>query len=329
MTFGTEYGTFGAPKAESRKVFDTFAKAGGNFIDTANRYMMGTSEKYVGDFVGSEREKFVIATKYSLSMDPDDPNASGNHRKNMMQSVEASLKRLKMDYIDLLWVHAWDFLTPVEEVMRGLDDLVRMGKVFYIGVSDTPAWIISRANTIAELQGWSRFVGLQIRYSLIDRTPERDLLPMARALDITVTSWGSIGGGILTGKYNKATKGPRRYTKDNPRISEILSKSRLHIAATVIKLAEQTGRTPAQIALAWTRQQREVIPIVGARTAAQLKDNLGCLDFELTDSQIKRLNKASEIDPGFPHEFLASDMVRGFLYGNYTDKIDGHLKDRI
>nr|HMQ54595.1 aldo/keto reductase [Anaerolineae bacterium] len=202
MTFGEEWG-WGASKEESKKIFDAYAEAGGNFVDTANRYTEGTSEKFVGDFIAADREHFVVATKYTLFMRRDDPNFSGNHRKNMVQALEASLKRLKTDYVDLYWVHAWDYTTPVEEVMRGLDDLVRSGKVLYIGISDTPAWIVSQANTMADLRGWSRFVGLQLRYSLIDRTVERELLPMARALDLGVTPWSVLGSGVLTGKYNQ------------------------------------------------------------------------------------------------------------------------------
>ena len=201
MTFGEEWG-WGASKDESRRLFDAFAEAGGKFSDTANHYTDGTSERYVGEFIAAERERFVLATKYTLNSRPDDPNGGGNHRKSMMQAINASLKRLGTDYIDLYWLHAWDFMTPVDEVMRAFDDLVRSGKVLYIGISDAPAWIVSRANTLAELRGWSPFVGLQIQYSLIERTPERDLLPMARALDIAVTAWGPLGGGLLTGKYN-------------------------------------------------------------------------------------------------------------------------------
>ncbi|HUU47136.1 MAG TPA: aldo/keto reductase, partial [Acidobacteriota bacterium] len=202
MTFGEDWG-WGADPAECRRQLDVYVDRGGNFIDTANRYTNGTSEKIVGNLIADRRERFVVATKYTLSMDPDDPNASGNHRKNMVQSLEASLKRLKTDYIDLYWLHAWDFMTPVDEVMRALDDLVRAGKILYIGISDTPAWIVSRANTMAELRGWNRFVGLQIEYSLIERTPERDLLPMARELDLAIAAWAPIGGGVLTGKYTK------------------------------------------------------------------------------------------------------------------------------
>lgn len=180
MTFGTEWG-WGSDKEESKKVFDTFAEAGGNFVDTANRYTEGTSERWLGEFVKSERHHFVVATKYTLRDQTGDLNFAGSHRKNMMRSVEESLRRLDTDFIDLFWVHAWDPFTPVEEVMRGLDDLVRAGKVLHIGVSDTPAWVISQANTLADLRGWTAFAGIQIEYSLLQRSAERDLLPMAKA----------------------------------------------------------------------------------------------------------------------------------------------------
>ena len=204
MTFGQDWGSMlpGASKEESKKMFEHFVEAGGNFIDTANVYQNGSSEKYIGEFIASEREKFVLATKYTISTNPDDPNASGSHRKSLVQSVNASLKRLNSPYIDLLWVHFWDSMTPVEELMRSLDDLVRSEKILYIGISDAPAWFISQANTLAELRGWSPFVSIQIMYSLIERTPERELLPMAKALDIGVTAWSPLGGGILSGKYN-------------------------------------------------------------------------------------------------------------------------------
>ena len=199
MTFGETWG-WGASKKVSQQLFDTYAEAGGNFIDTANRYTDGTAEEYVGDFIAADRDHFVVATKYTLFDREGDPNFSGNHRKNMVRSLEASLRRLKTDYVDLFYVHAWDFTTPVEEVMRSLDDLVRAGKVLYVAISDTPAWIVAQANTLADLRGWSPFVGLQLRYSLIDRAAERDLLPMARALDLGVLAWSVLGAGVLTGK---------------------------------------------------------------------------------------------------------------------------------
>ena len=205
MTFGEEWG-WGASKEECRKIFNAYVDAGGNFIDTANKYTEGTSEKYIGEFIADDRDRFVLATKYTSNTRRGDPNAGGNHRKNMIQSLEASLRRLNTDYIDLYWVHAWDPLTPIEEMMRALDDMVRAGKILYIGVSDAPAWIVSQANTLANLKGWTEFTGLQIEYSLIERTPERELLPMADTLNIGVTAWSPLGGGVLTGKYNKSNR---------------------------------------------------------------------------------------------------------------------------
>src|SRR5919202_565511 len=205
MTFGEKWG-WGASKEECHKIFNAYVDAGGNFIDTANKYTEGTSEKYIGEFIADDRDRFVLATKYTSNTRRGDPNAGGNHRKNMIQSLEASLERLNTDYIDLYWVHAWDPLTPIEEMMRALDDMVRAGKILYIGISDAPAWIVSQANTLANLRGWTEFAGIQIEYCLIERTPERELLPMAGALDIGITSWSPLGGGVLTGKYNKNSR---------------------------------------------------------------------------------------------------------------------------
>src|ERR1700738_5272456 len=202
MTFGEDWG-WGAAKDEARRVYDAFREAGGNFIDTANIYTNGTSESFLGDFMKGHRESVAIATKYTNVAAPGaDPNAAGNHRKSMVQAVEASLKRLQTDYIDLYWVHIWDQITPFEEVMRGLDDLVRQGKVLYVGISDAPAWWIAQANTLARLRGWSPFVGLQIEYSLIERTVERELIPMGKALNLGVLAFSPLAGGFLTGKYH-------------------------------------------------------------------------------------------------------------------------------
>lgn len=320
MTFGKEWG-WGAAKEECQNMFGAFADAGGNFIDTANRYTEGTSEKFVGEFIAAERERFVVATKYTLFNRREDPNASGNHRKNMVQSLEASLKRLKTDYIDLFWVHAWDFTTPVEEVLRALDDLVRAGKVLYVGVSDTPAWVVSQANTLAELRGWSRFVGLQIKYSLLERTPERDLLPMARAFDVGVTAWGALGAGVLTGKYNRdeAAEGRVSMRGGGP------SDRDLKIAQTVVAVAEEVGCSPSQVALSWVRQQPVVmIPILGATKVSQLNDNLACLDVRLSEQQLNRLHEASRIELGFPHDFLSGDSARDLTFGGTFEQIDNH-----
>jgi aryl-alcohol dehydrogenase-like predicted oxidoreductase len=323
MTFGEDWG-WGSSREESRAVFDAFAEAGGNFVDTANVYTNGTSETFLGEFLEGQRDMFVLATKYTSSTNPDDPNAGGNQRKNMMRAVEDSLRRLKTDYIDLYWLHAWDFHTPVEEVMRAFDDLVRSGKVLYVGISDTPAWIVSEANMLADLRGWSRFTGLQIQYSLVDRTPERDLLPMARARDIAVTPWGCLGAGVLTGKY-RGQAGQEGHSRGDWGNSSLNDRN-LTIAAAVEQVAGDLGRSPSQVALAWAKQQPYgvVIPIVGARKLAQLQDNLGCVDVELSAEQLAKLDAVTAIEPGFPHDFLASPMVRQVVLGNTADRLINH-----
>ena len=320
MTFGQDWG-WGSDKEESQAVFRAFAEAGGNFLDTANLYTNGTSETLVGEFVKGDREKWVIATKYSLNTRPGDVNACGNHRKNLFQAVEASLKRLGTDYIDLLWLHLWDSLTPIEEVMRAFDDLVRMGKVLYIGISDSPAWIVSQANTLATLRGWTPFIGLQIEYSLKERTPERELLPMAKALNIGVTAWSPLGGGVLTGKYNQPNPVDGRLSMtDQP--FQILDRD-LKIAETVLEIAREIGKSPAQVALNWLRNRpNPIIPIIGARRLSQLQDNLACVDFNLTGEQLQRLDNISAISLGFPQELLASQFVRDILLGGVAAQLD-------
>jgi aryl-alcohol dehydrogenase-like predicted oxidoreductase len=314
MTFGDDWG-WGAPKAESKEIFDAFMEAGGNYIDTANNYTNGTSEKFVGEFIASDRDRFVVATKYTLSERSGDPNFGGNHRKNMFRSVEGSLQRLNTDHVDLLWLHMWDGMTPVDEVLRALDDLVRAGKVLYIGISDTPAWVVAQANAIADLRGWSRFIAYQGEYSLASRAPERDILPMTRALDMAFTPWGMLEGGELTGKYNAPSNEEKRSKDTSPRIKSL--------ATELMSVAEEIGHTPSQVAINWVRQQPYlVIPILGARSKKQLMDNLGCLDFELTSEHLKRLSDASPIDLGFPHSFLGSDHVRGLIFGKTFDLLD-------
>jgi aryl-alcohol dehydrogenase-like predicted oxidoreductase len=315
MTFGEEWG-WGASKEESRRIFDTYTERGGNFIDTANRYTEGTSEYFVGEFIKQDRGHFVVATKYSLYTRKGDPNASGNHRKNMVQSLEASLQRLGTDYVDVYWLHAWDYLTPIDEVMRAFDDLVRAGKILYAGISDTPAWIVSQANTIATLRGWTPFIGLQIEYSLIERTVERDLVPMARAFDLAVAAWAPLGGGLLSGKYTNATAAGTTETKRLQPGSFRLTDRNLSIARAVADVARQTDHSPSQIAVAWVMSRPgTVIPIVGARRAAQLAETLDAADIVLTADQIARLDAASNIDLGFPHEWLTRDYVQDLVYG--------------
>ncbi len=322
MTFGEDWG-WGASHAVSQQLFETYAAAGGNFIDTANRYTEGTAEKYVGEFIHADREHFVLASKYTLKMRPGDPNFGGNHRKNLVQSVRASLKRLNTDYLDVLWVHAWDFTTPVEEVLRGLDDLVRQGLALYVGISDTPAWVVSRANAIADLRGWTPFVGLQIRYSLADRAAERDLLPMARALDLAVTPWSVLGAGVLTGKYNAEAGAAGRAARWDK------TERQIAIARELQAVAQAAGCTPSQAAIAWVRQQAAprhapIIPLLGATTVAQLQDNLGALSVTLAPEHRARLDAVSALELGFPHDFLAGASVRDLVFAGTYDQIDNH-----
>ncbi|WP_422924812.1 aldo/keto reductase [Singulisphaera sp. PoT] len=326
MTFGEEWG-WGSAKDESRKILDTFFEAGGNFIDTANVYTNGTSETQLGEFLEGNRDRAVLATKYTNAMpSPDNHvNSAGNQRKSMMQSVEASLKRLRTDYIDLYWVHIWDRITPIDEVMRGLDDLVRQGKILYAGISDMPAWLIARANTLAELRGWTSFVGLQIEYSLVERTVERELLPMAQALGIGVTAWSPLAGGLLTGKYLKerAEGAEGRFGTD---MMKPMLRTSEQVDATVrevLAVANECGRSPAQVALAWLRQRSQpIIPIVGARRLDQFKDNLASLELKLDPAQVERLDKVSRVELGFPHDFYDRDMVNQIVYGGFRDKLD-------
>jgi aryl-alcohol dehydrogenase-like predicted oxidoreductase len=320
MTFGEEWG-WGANKTESKKIFDAYANAGGNFLDTANRYTEGTSEKMLADFIKPDRDHFVLATKYTLYDKLGDVNYSGNHRKNMMRSVESSLKRLNTDFIDLFYLHAWDYTTPVEEVLRGMDDLVRSGKVLYAGISDTPAWIVSKANTIADMRGWTRFNALQIEYSLVERTPERDLLPMAMNEEIAVTAWAPLAGGALTGKYLKNDSDSSRMDKDNPRLNE----RNIAIAQAVVDVAGELGCTPAQVAVKWTMEyHNQLIPIVGATKESQIKDSLGALDVQFSSEQLEKLNEVSKIKLGFPHEFLKDERIGTIIYGGDKNKIKSH-----
>lgn len=324
MTFGDEWGPFGANKAESKKIYDAFVEAGGNFIDTANLYTSGTSEKFLGEFMRTEREKIVLATKYTNSMPTGDPNSAGNHRKNLVQSLDASLKRLKTDYIDLYWVHCWDFMSSVESVMRALDDAVRSGKVLYVGISDAPAWIVSQANTMAQLRGWSPFAALQIEYSLAERTVERELLPMAEAFGLTVTPWGPLKGGTLTGKYlDKKADANARYNTELAKGLYTETERVNDIAREVIKIANDLGKTPAQVALAWLKTRgSNILPIIGAKSVDQLHDNLGYLEVELNETQINTLNAISAIELGFPHDFMTSPMARNVMYAGMREAIE-------
>ncbi len=323
MTFGEEWG-FGDNKEISRKVFDTYVEAGGNFLDTANTYTNGTSEILVGEFMAKEREKYVLATKYTLSTNPKDPNASGNHRKNLVQSVEASLKRLKTDYIDLLWTHMWDERTRTDEVMRALDDLVRQGKILYVGASDTPAWVVAEANTMADIRGWTPFIGLQLEYSLLERTIEAEFFPMANRLDLGICAWSPLAFGVLTGKYlTNAQVNARLNQTEDVWKQNYLTEQNNKITQTVVDIAKATGKTPAQIAISWTRQKSpRIIPILGAKGVDQLKENLASLQVHLTPDEMLRLDALSSRTPAFPHNFLNRDYINPIRNGELFDKIE-------
>ncbi|RZQ59612.1 aldo/keto reductase [Amycolatopsis suaedae] len=321
-TFGTEWG-WGAGKDDARTLFDSYVGRGGNFIDTASTYTDGSSERMLGEFTRGHRESLVLATKYTTLRRPGDPNSGGAHRKSLMASVEASLRQLDTDYVDLLFLHVWDFTTSAEEILRGMDDLVRQGKVLYVAMSNAPAWEISRLQAIADLRGWSPLVALQIDYSLLNRAGERDLIPMAQALGLGVTPYSPLGGGVLTGKYSRddlTTTG----SADSNRKSfnaglGMVTERALTIADVVREIAGEVGSTPAQVALAWTlRNPAVTAPVIGARTPAQLVENLGALEIDLTTGQLARLDQVSAIDLGYPHDLLASDHIRAVTAGGLT-----------
>ena len=316
MTFGEDWG-WGASKEDSQKIFTNFADAGGNFIDTASNYTNGTSERFVGEFIARDRDFFVVATKYTLrrpGASPKDLNAGGNQRKNMLRTVEASLKRLNTDTIDLLYLHVWDFTTPVEEVLRGLDDLVRSGKILYAGISDTPAWIASNAQAVAELRGWSRFVAYQGEYNLLERGIERDVLPMTRGMGMSLLAFGLLGGGALTGKFNQPVA-PGEHTRASQ-----ASDQEKAAAGVLLQIAAETGCTPSQVAINWVRQQSpNIFPVLGARRLPQIEDNLGALGFTLEAEQLARLSAVNPPDPGFPHSFWNDFVRRDLVFGEKVD----------
>lgn len=321
MTFGERPG-WGAPLDECRRILDAFRARGGNFIDTANRYTEGESEKTVGELIKGARDYWVVATKFTLSARDDNPNSCGNGRKNMVQSVEQSLRRLGTDYIDLYWVHAWDWTTPVEELMRGLDDLVRAGKVLHVGISDAPAWIVSHANAVAALRGLSRLCAIQIEYSLLERTVERELVPMANYYGLGVLAWSPLAGGVLTGKYTR--EGQRETQREMfNQASGRLSEGALKVARAVDGVAAELGKSSTQVALSWLRARRgQVIPILGSRKLEQVEDCLGCLDVTLPPEALSRLDAASGIQLGFPYDFLGSPFITQMVYGPTGDRLE-------
>lgn len=322
-TFGNDWG-WGADQDEARTIFDRYVDRGGNFVDTAVTYTDGTAERLLGSFARGRRDALVIATKYTTLREPKDPNSGGASRKNLFTSVETSLRQIGTDYIDLLYLHVWDPATPVDEILRGLDDLVRQGKVRYVAISNTPAWQASRLQTIADLRGWSPLVALQLEYNLVERTGERDLLPMARELGLGGVPWSPLAGGVLTGKYSRQDLAGTSADDSSVRkqfnvaLGSVTERN-LAIVDTVKEVAAELGRTPAQVGLAWVLGRPGVTaPVVGARTAAQLAENLEALDVVLDTNQLERLDEVSAVDLGFPHTLLASDHIRAQVQGDLT-----------
>jgi aryl-alcohol dehydrogenase-like predicted oxidoreductase len=295
---------------ETRRIIDAYADAGGNVLDTASAY--GNGEELLGTVV-ERRDRFVLATKYTLSRDARDPNAAGNHRKNLVLSLEQSLRRLRTDYVDVYWVHVWDRHTPLEETMRALDDAVRAGKVLYVGISDAPAWVVARANTLAQWRDWTPFAGLQVPYSLLQRDIERELLPMAEAFGMSVAAWAPLASGRLAG-----ARSSRRVDAD------ALTPRDKAAAAAVQAVAEELGATPAQVAIAWTRSRSAAVhPLVGVSTVEQLTENLGALDLDLPAEAVGRLEAAVEFERGFPADFIAECEPSPFVFGDHATAVVG------
>ena len=298
MTFGQAWG-WGAGRPDAGRMLDLYLDRAGNFVDTASNYTDGESETYLGELLEGRRERVVLATKYSLTADPDDPNAGGNQRKALVRSLETSLRRLGTDRVDLLWMHMYDGLTPIDEVIRALDDLVRAGKVLAIGLSDTPAWVVARGAAVAELRGWSRVSAIQLPYGPASRDGERELLPMAAGHGLAVLAWGVLGGGILSG-------GEVRSAKATP------SEQQARVAAELAAVARENDAPTAAVAVAWVLEQRRranLIPLLGARTPSQLEGLLRSLELALTAEQLARIDAAAAADLGFPGRFLADDEV--------------------
>lgn len=315
--FGKGWG-YGAEQDEAQRIYTTYREAGGNFIDTADQYQFGQSETMLGEFIARDRDDIVLATKFSLGDAPDAGlQRSGNSRKAMLRSVEASLKRLNTDRVDLLWVHMPDGVTPIYEIARALDDLVRSGKILYAGLSDFPAWRVATAATLAEVRGWSPVAAVQLEYSLVERSAERELLPMAAGFNLGTVAWSPLGGGLLTGKYRRGETGRAQGLG-----VVIHGESDARKTATVdavLAIADEIGVSPGQVAIAWVLA-KGVLPIIGPRTHEQLNDNLSSINVTLTDDQVQRLDAASAITLGFPHDVVAETAPA--LAGGKLELID-------
>ncbi|HYV86832.1 MAG TPA: aldo/keto reductase [Patescibacteria group bacterium] len=327
MTFGTEWG-WGSPKETVFVLLDRYLEAGGNLLDTADGYTNGTSERLIGEYFAARggRDRAVLATKFTFSGDPGDPNAGGNGRKNIHRALEGSLKRLRTDYVDLYWLHAWDGLTPVEEVMGTLDALVRAGKVRYLGLSDVPAWYLGRAQTLAEWRGWERLAGLQLEYSLVERNIEREHVPAALALGLGITPWSPLASGLLSGKYTRAGRQaqgqgrlPTVAASGHPAFEKLLTERNWTIVDTLIRVAKEIGAPPAQVALAWVARRPGVAStIIGATRIEQLESNLAALDVVIPEPLLAQLDEVSAPPLVHPYHFFLTPVIRGRISGGTT-----------
>ncbi len=317
---------------ESRRIMEAYAEAGGNFFDSAPIYNNGASEQVLGEFVNTDRERYIVTTKFTNVMYsgldpsvPDDPNRGGNHKKSMVQSVEGSLRRMNLDYIDLLWIHVWDFSVDIEDVMRGVNDLVQQGKVLHFGLCNTPAWVVARGQTAATIRGWEPISALQYQYNLIERDLELELIPCANALGIGVTAFSPLSGGFLTGKYTRDVE------RESSRLDgnwfdtlESYSERDFAVARTVDDIADKHGTSSAAVALAWVRE-RGVLPMVGARTEAQIRDSLQYLSVELSDDDMRELNQVSASEWPWTYNLIhgeRSGVIRQLAAGGMLEQID-------
>jgi aryl-alcohol dehydrogenase-like predicted oxidoreductase len=317
--FGKAWG-YGAEPDEVRSILHSYVAAGGNFIDTADNYQHGEAEQHIGEFVGPNRNDFVIASKFSRGATANPALAMlGANRKAMVQSVEESLKRLKTDRIDLYFVHMDDGVTPMEEITRGLDDLARAGKIVYAGLSNFPAWRVATAAVIADLRGWTPIAALQIEYNLLQRTIERELLPMADGLGLGVMGWSPLAGGLLTGKYRKGETG--RATDLKGSVLHHNPEKNAPVIDALIAIADEIRSNPGRVAIAWVRA-KGILPVIGPRTHAQLEDNLAAADLKLSDDHIRRLDNVTAVPLGYPHELNVSAEQRATMTGNRWDQID-------
>jgi aryl-alcohol dehydrogenase-like predicted oxidoreductase len=313
MTFGNDWG-WGADEAASRAMFDRYREKGGNFIDTADLYTQGTSEQFVGAFIADtkSRDRVVLATKFSFNAEPGNPNAGGNGRKNIYRALEGSLKRLKTDYVDLYWLHVWDLVTPVDEVLSTMDALVRAGKVRHFGLSDVPAWYAAQAQTRAEAQGWERIVALQLEYSLVERSIEREHIPAAAQLGLGVCPWSPLGGGFLSGKYRRAAGDNKPAGRLDGAWSAMFERVKTEknqgILDALIAVAAELGRSPAEVALNWVNTRPGITStIIGVTSLTQLDSNLSALDFAIPAELGARLDAASRLDSINPYRFFEPD----------------------